>query len=200
MANEYTNLVALKAQLRLDPDDTTADALLTQAIATASRFVERLTGRRFWLDPAPVQRIYRPTLRAMRDHDGEHLLVDDIGSLDGLVVELGGPGSWTTTTNYETTPDNALTDLEPITALSRRTGEWDAGYGLSRVRVTARWGWPAIPDDVVQATQIQALRLYRRKDSPEGVLGSADWGVMRLGRVDPDVAGLLEALRLPGFG
>jgi hypothetical protein len=200
VADEYTTVADLKALLRIDVDDTTSDALLTRALASATKFVDRLTGRRFWLDPTPVARIYRPTLRSMRDRDGEHLLVDDIGSLDGLVVELGGAGSWTPTTDYEVTPPNALVDGEPVTALSRSTGEWDAGYGRSRVRVTARWGWPAVPDDVVQATQIQALRLYRRKDSPEGVLGSADWGVMRLGRVDPDVAGLLEGLRNPGFG
>jgi hypothetical protein len=68
-----------------------------------------------------------------------------------------------------------------------------------RVRVTAKWGWPAVPDTVVQATLIQASRLYRRKDSPEGVLGSAEWGTVRLGRVDPDVYALIQQLILPGM-
>jgi hypothetical protein len=51
-----------------------------------------------------------------------------------------------------------------------------------------------------EATLIQALRLYKRKDSPEGVLGSAEWGTVRVSRLDPDVAKLVESLVLPGFG
>ncbi|MDX2921298.1 hypothetical protein PV370_25695, partial [Streptomyces sp. NE06-03C] len=68
------------------------------------------------------------------------------------------------------------------------------------VQVTARWGWPAVPDEIVQATLIQAARLYKRKDSPEGVTGSAEWGVVRLSRRDPDVWALIEHYVLPGFG
>jgi hypothetical protein len=52
----------------------------------------------------------------------------------------------------------------------------------------------------VQATLIQAARLYRRKDSPEGVTGSAEWGVVRLPRIDPDVSALIKDLTLPGIG
>jgi hypothetical protein len=57
-----------------------------------------------------------------------------------------------------------------------------------------------VPDEVVQATLLQAGRLYRRKDSPEGVTGSADWGMVRLPRLDPDVMALIEPYMLPGFG
>jgi hypothetical protein len=44
------------------------------------------------------------------------------------------------------------------------------------------------------------MRLFRRKDSPEGVTGSAEWGVVRLSRRDPDVWVLIEPYILPGFG
>jgi hypothetical protein len=60
-----------------------------------------------------------------------------------------------------------------------------------RVRVTARWGWPSVPDGVAQAAALLAARLYRRKDSPEGVLGSSEWGAVRVARFDPDVEGLI---------
>jgi hypothetical protein len=44
------------------------------------------------------------------------------------------------------------------------------------------------------------MRLYKRKDSPEGVLGTAEWGgPVRLSRVDPDVAALLTPFVIPGM-
>ncbi|MER5355718.1 phage gp6-like head-tail connector protein [Kitasatospora sp. NPDC002551] len=198
MAHEYADLATVKAMLNLADADATSDALLTQALGAASRGIERLTGRRFWLDPAPVQRVYSLTGRVAADADGDRLVVDDIGGLDGLVVEIGSGATWSPVTGYLTAPDNAHLDGAPVTSLVLPTGRW-GGHG-TRVRVTARFGWPAVPDEVAQATQIQALRLYRRKDSPDGVTGSAEWGVVRLSRVDPDVAALVERLQLPGMG
>jgi hypothetical protein len=77
-------------------------------------------------------------------------------------------------------------------------GTW--GTATTRVRVTAKFGWPTVPDDIVQACLIQASRLFKRADSPEGVMGSSEWGVVRLSRRDPDVWALIEPYTLPGFG
>lgn len=199
MANEYADLATIKMHLNIETSDTTRDTLLSQALAAASRGIDRDVGRRFWLDPSVVQRTFNPLGRTVCDAGGERLLVNDIGSTTGLVVETGpAAGPWTAVTDYETAPDNALLDGRPVTALLRTSGTW--GSGTTRVRVTASWGWPAVPDEVLQATLIQAARLYRRKDSPEGVTGSAEWGVVRLSRVDPDVYALVRHFVLPGFG
>lgn len=198
MANEYSDLATLRLALGMDAGDTSRDTLLTKALTAASRSIDKATGRRFWLDPAPVVRTYRPGGRIVCEDDGEVLLVDDIGSIAGLVVETGSGSSWAALTGYESTPDNALTDGRPITGLLRVNGVW--GYATSRVRVTARFGWPTVPDEIVEATKIQASRLFKRKDSPEGVTGSAEWGVVRLSRRDPDVWNLIEQYVLPGFG
>lgn len=201
MAHEYVTLADLKPLLNLADDDTTSDAALTTAIAAASRGIERTTGRRFWLDAVADQRIYNPRGRVLVDDGGARLLVNDIGSAAGLVVEIGSTGGgWSAIGDYETGPDNALADAVPITELIRPASIWGWGDTRTRIRVTARFGWPAVPEEVVQATQIQALRLYRRKDSPDGVTGSAEWGVVRLSRIDPDVAALIEKLTLPGIG
>ncbi|AVH58665.1 MULTISPECIES: hypothetical protein [Streptomyces] len=197
MANEYVNIATLKASF--GTTDNARDDLLTAAIAAASRLIDRNTGRRFYLDAAISQRIYKPDGRALCKNDGELLIVDDIGSLTGLIVEVGSVGgTYTAITDYETTPENATPRGLPVTGLLRTGGSW--GRGISRVRVTAKWGWPAVPEEVAQAALIQASRLYKRKDSPEGVLGSADWGgALRLGRIDPDVFELTKHLTLPGF-
>lgn len=198
MANEYATLADLKSMAQVDVSDTTRDTLLNMALASASRGIDAMTGRRFYLDAAAGQRTFNPRGRVVRDVDGERLLVDDIGDAAGLVVETGSGGSWTAVTGFESAPDNALVRGRPITALLLTSGMWVTG--TSRVRVTARWGWPAIPDQVVQATLIQASRLFKRKDSPEGVTGSAEWGVVRLSRVDPDVYELIKHYIVPGFG
>jgi hypothetical protein len=197
VANEYADLGTLKRQLGLDDTDDSRDALLEQALTAASRSIDRACGRRFWLDGTTVQRIYRPHGRTVIEPDGTALLVDDIGSSTGLVVESGSAAAWSTLTGWEALPDNALAIGRPITGLLR-FGSW--GIGTNRVRVTARYGWPAIPDEIVQATLIQANRLFKRKDSPEGITGSAEWGVVRLSRRDPDVWNLIEPYVLPGFG
>jgi hypothetical protein len=201
VANEYADLATLKASLNIESADTSRDVLLNRALSSASRSIDKACGRRFWIDPAPVARRYNPYRRVVSEENGELLIVDDIGSESGLVVESGSGTSYTPVTNYETAPDNALLDGRPVTGLLRPFGIWTWRYSsTTRIRVTARFGWPAIPEDIVQATLIQAARFYRRKDSPEGVTGSAEWGVVRLSRRDPDVWALIENYILPGFG
>lgn len=197
MANEYADLAALKLRLSIETGDTTRDTLLNSALAAASRSIDKTTGRRFWLDAAPVARTFRVHGRVSREPDGDLLLVDDIGDAAGMTVERGGGTTWSAVSGYETAPENALADGLPLTGLRLLYGSW--GAGTARVRITARFGWPAVPDDIAEATLIQAARLYRRKDSPEGVMGSGEWGVVRLSRRDPDVWVLIEPFILPGF-
>ncbi|MFG2276969.1 phage gp6-like head-tail connector protein [Streptomyces chartreusis] len=198
MANEYVTLDELKAQLEIPLDDTTRDADLNRARASASRGIDNTTGRRFWLDPDPVARTYRLTGRVVCDDDGDLLLVDDIGDITGMTVERGSGGSFTAVTGYETSPDNALADGDAITGIRLVNGRW--GSATTRVRVTAKFGWPTVPEDIKQAAIIQASRLFKRAGSPEGVIGSSEWGVVRLSRRDPDVWALIEPYILPGFG
>jgi hypothetical protein len=194
----YTDLPTLR--LAVGVQDASSDTLLNQALSAACRSIDKHCGRRFYKDDAPSARIYRPGRRVTWDRDGELLLVDDIADTTGMIVESGTPvgNSWTAFTDYETHPDNALALGEPVTGLLRLAW-WFGGYGL-RIRVTAIWGWPAVPDNVVQAALIQAARFYRRKDSPEGVLGSADWGAIRVSRLDPDVQELLSDFCEPAIG
>lgn len=199
MAEEYVPRATFRKWLKLDDDDSEDNTLVDIALAGAVKWIHETTGRQFTLDAEPSARTYRGSGRTWWTNDGLHaLVVNDIGSMAGLVIEVGSTASgWSTVSGVDTSPDNALADGRPITALLRSVG-WPCG-GAQRVRVTARWGWPAVPDDVVQACLIQAARLYRRKDSPEGVMGSTEWGVVRVTRVDPDAKALLDPLCLPGF-
>lgn len=183
MANEYASLTELKTELRIT--DTVDDTELQSKLTSASRRVERDTGRRFYLDANTSARTYRPT-------HAELLLVDDIATATGLVVEVGRGTSWATVadTAYDLLPENAVADAVAIETLVRVDGCWPL-WGSTRVRVTAKWGWPAVPEEIKNATLLLAGRLFRRKDSLEGVKGFSDLGVIRVSRYDPDYDALI---------
>lgn len=199
----YGSLSDLKAMLNIA--DTARDTLLTNALTSASRQIDRLCGRRFYADGSTSQRIYSPMRREHWYVDGGGLMVDDISTATGLIIEegyqgyTGSPvGTWTDMSNdFVLMPDNAFALGFPVTAMRRAIGIIQDPYIL--VRVTANWGWPAVPDEINMAAEIQAARLYRRKDSPEGVLGNAEWGGIRVSRIDPDVQALVAPYVKGGF-
>jgi hypothetical protein len=72
------------------------------------------------------------------------------------------------------------------------------GEGL--VKVTGTWGFSTLPISIKQACIIQASRIYKRLDSPLGIAGFGDLGVMRVSnRLDPDVAQLVDAYKIVKF-
>lgn len=192
----YTTLALTRLSLNMAADDTTRDALLTQALAGAARSIDRYCSRRFYLDSSATARTFTitPHMVIRRGFDTV-LLVDDIGSTSGLIVEVGDGTTWTTLSGTGTYPDNALARLQAVTGVSSSSVSW---CSYRQARVTAVWGWPQVPTEVAQANLQQASRLYRRKDSPQGVMGSPDWGLIRVPNLDPDVKALL-APYTPGF-
>lgn len=139
--------------------------------------------------------------RVTQTQTGEQLLLlngFDIATSAGLTVATGSVGgTFTPLTTYSLYPDHAMVDGWPIEGLVQPVGIWVQLPGF-RVRVTAQWGWPSVPDDILQATLILARRLFSRKDSPSGVMGSAEW-VVNLAKSDPDVVKLTERYKLDGF-
>jgi hypothetical protein len=73
-------------------------------------------------------------------------------------------------------------------------------YGEATIKVTGTWGFAATPIQVTQATVIQASRIYKRLDSPLGII-SGELGSMRVGsRLDPDVAQLVDSFKIIRMG
>jgi hypothetical protein len=68
-----------------------------------------------------------------------------------------------------------------------------------QVEVTARWGWPSVPDDIEQATYILSADLYKRKDSIGGVLGLSELGAIRMSPLGRDITSMVRAYRREFF-
>lgn len=194
---DYATAAELKAFVRID--DTLDDAQIALALTAASRAVDNATHRQFGQVAAPEERFY--TAREDPVHDRWIVAVDDLMDTTGLTVAFDTEGDETYSTAitlWATRPVNAAQYNRPWHDLVLRppdgveVTDTDAG-----VRVTARWGWTAVPNAVKEATLLQASRLLSRRDSPFGVAGSPDAGseVRLLAKVDPDVEVALAPYR-----
>lgn len=207
VTNGYCTQAQVKADLGIG--DTADDALIDESIAAASRQIDAECGRRFWQDATVQTRLY---------HAENPLLVevDDISTLTGLVVksDVSGVGLYdltlAITTDFLAYPLNAdkETPVRPFEELRVVTGLTTSGLGFAcygtrpGVQVTAKFGWPAVPDDVTKACIIQATQLYKAKDAVFGAIALGDTGAAMRVRpgLNPQAAGLLDTYRKPAVG
>jgi hypothetical protein len=198
VVNGYITLAGLKNYLKID--DSVEDTLLEQIIESASRSIDRIANRRFYLDGTATARTYRPV-------GNMRVIIDDVGTTSGLILKTDPNSSgvyqttFTLNQDYIVEPTNALAKGRPInyltivggTAMSLPVNYWP------QVEVTARWGWPSVPDDIEQATYILSADLYKRKDSIGGVLGLSELGAIRMSPLGRDITSMVRAYRREFF-
>lgn len=198
ITNGYITEIELRGHFK-DAGDKLDTVLVERAISATSRAIDRHCGRHFWVDATVTTRTYRP------DCD-DIAWVHDISSTTGLVIktDTGGDGSWSTTwaaTDYELEPEDAAVDGWPwwrIRAVDRY--EFLTTNRRRHLQVTALFGWPAVPEDVKEAAILRAAAIFKRKEAPFGVAGFGEFGVVRIGRADPDVVELLGPYRRNDLG
>ncbi len=200
ITNGYTTLNAMKSYLSIS--DNSDDTILETMVESASRSIDRIANRRFYLDANATSRQYRA-------YNDVFAYVDDIGTTSSLVVAIDedGDGTFETTltlnTDYILDPLTAPSLSRPYTQLTmvNTTYTWPIFPGMFSnglrpgVQVTARWGWPSVPDDIEMACQILTADLYKRKDSPGGVLGLGDLGAIRMSPLGRDVTAMVRAYK-----
>ena len=195
VVNGYAALNDLKTALRIQ--DGVDDSLLEIALESASRLIDEYTMRNFY-NAGTATRVFVPS-------DDDCVAIDDAISISSIAVSTllnkTFDQTWTTA-EYQLEPLNNVVDgLSgwPYTRI-RAVGVWEFPYDeddeIATVQVTGVWGWSAVPTAVKQATIIQAMRIFKRLDSPLGVISSPDTGYFRVStRIDPDVAMLLNSYR-----
>lgn len=189
MANEYLTVMELKNSAEL-VGTAFADYDIQKAISAASRGIDEYTGRFFFTS---VGTRYYTAAEAC------HLDIDDLSTAGVVTTDQDGDGvyetSWTVNTDYTFAPLNGPTDGKPYEEIrvhpyaGQRFPCFPAG-----VSVAGTFGWPAVPDPIIEATTIIATKLVKRKrDAPFGIVGvGIDNFAVRIARTDPDVAFLLD--------
>src|SRR3972149_1663132 len=156
-----TDAYATEAEYRSrgGQSDATDTTLLDALLGAVSRLIDRESERFFGIDAAVVARLY--------DGNGlTRLYIDDVGTATGLIVKVdldddyaftGADETLTEGTHYWIGPGNAElgSEVSPfrfldIVPANGRLSVWPSG--LRKVQVTAKFGWPAVPAAIKEAT------------------------------------------------
>lgn len=177
LGDPYVTLTQLKE--RVDIADTIDDAQITRALASATEEINRHCGRQFNDAESASARRFKPSTCA-------RVLVDDFHTTTDLVVESSTDGiTWTawSASDYELEPADGVVDGLPgwpfwkIVAVGSRAFTRDR---RPTVRVTARWGWAAVPANVVEACELIASESFKMNSAPFGVAGYGEFGPIRV--------------------
>ena len=192
----YTTLQEVKDILRLT--DSVDDSLLETCIESASRQIDSHCERVFTSGTAT--RVYSPQSSYITE-------IDDLITLTSIKTSSDANGTFDTTwtsTDYQLEPLNGLSgsSYSPYTHI-RAVGDFlfptvnfPSSEGEATVQVTGTFGYKeTVPVDIKQACNLLAIRQFKRYDSPLGVAGFGDIGVVRVSRVDPDIEALLGPYR-----
>lgn len=111
-----------------------------------------------------------------------------LGTGLNYTLKLGSPGNYEDNFNV-----NAAGTPRPYTQLQVLMGEpgSNSAFGgwlpfiwpytmLNRVQIITTWGWPVIPPSVQQASMLLCADLFKSKDAPWGIAGTAETGLMRV--------------------
>lgn len=186
----YATLLQIKSAIGIS--DGIDDPMLEMAIESASRQIDSYTERYFY-NAGTATKIFAPL-------DEWVCPTEDFITLTQVQTSEDGE-SWDTTwgtEDWQAEPLNGragglVTSYTQIRAIENYLFPYRQGEAT--VRLTGTWGWSAVPIAITQATVILASRIFKRLDSPLGII-SGELGSMRVGfRLDPDVQHLIEPYR-----
>jgi len=175
----YATLAELKAWLGIPDSKTDKDAELTRRLTSASDDINRWTNRQFGQLTTLTERTFRPGPSGVDVHD--------FWDLTGLVIT---PYLGTTAgTNWDVTqlqfePLDGIVDMVPGWPYNRICLSVDSHplwanlfYSASTLKITAKWGWAAVPSNINTACLLLASQDNKSKDTPFGVAGFGDYAV-----------------------
>lgn len=180
LGDPYVELADAKKYLSLQDEDA-YDDLIQDAMNTASREIEDHCSRQFNRVDSAVPRVFIPD-------DPVFAYVADFYSTDDLVIDTDPQYDG----SFSETWDAADYELRPLDGVVGGVPGWPYYKvvpkgaklfpcdGKARLRITAKWGWSAVPAPVRQAAKILLAESFQLKDAPLGVAGMGEFGVIRV--------------------
>jgi len=152
-ANLYASVAEFRDRMGIT--NTEADWQLDRALQTASRWIDRVLGRRFFTTDSDEIRYYTAweSFYELRPED-------DILSVTELATDNNGYNVhetvWTVGADYHLEPINALVNGEPYTAICKSwwTGRYSLPSYTNAVKVTGKFGYCTLAN---VPAQIRAL-------------------------------------------
>jgi len=185
--NDVKNALGL-GTAAMTPEDDEID----QVVNSVSRAIDDACGRFFYSAAGTV--LYTA-------EDFLYLPIDDFSAITAVVIDEQNTGTpnvtLTTGTDYRPEGTSAIPGF-PYTAIRITSfGTKTLPVGVTEgVSVRGTRGFAAVPQPIVAATLLQCVRTHARRNSPYGVAGSPDGGIIRLlSRLDPDVELMIRPYR-----
>jgi hypothetical protein len=191
LTNAYCTLAEVKVSDILKFTDTSHDATLEKVINGVSRKIDNYCGRHFF---QVTETRYFTAVQSWR------ISIDDIYTASGLALytDDGADGTYENTwatTDYKLLPTNALTKGLPYTSIERTAlGSYTFPRYREGIKLTASYGWAAVPDPVKLACLMQVNRIWKRFATPLGQSTSSAVGQLNLSipKLDHDIMNMLN--------
>lgn len=145
------------------------DPTLQGYLDAASTGLSNACGRQWVVAPATA------TARSFQPYGcSRRLIIHDCTSITS-VVDNGT--TLVAGTDYQAEPLNNISDAGetvPYYKLVRPYSDWYSANGFASVVVTAKWGWAAIPYQIVEACKVLGKELCNNQDVKFGIVAAAD--------------------------
>lgn len=187
ITNGYATLDQIKVRLDIDLDDEADDPILESIVEAISRSIDEQAGRRFWVDDNDVTKYFETDDPGVLFFSGI-----DLVSITTLKTDEDGDGTFERTwssSDYLLYPLNAAADSKPYGWIETApAGNYAFPTGKKAIEISGKFGYPAVPKPIKEATLLQSERLWKRKDAIFGIAGSGEMGQMTtIVELDPDV-------------
>lgn len=173
IGDPYVSLDELKDYLKMTGKDQ-YDDVLQDALASVTTEIEAKCNRQFNRATDASQRSYYPDSHCVAKVHDFYVTTDLAVALNGVTLVQD--------TDFELQPLDGVVDGKPgwpywvIKLINGRRFNRSANLGGAPLKVTARWGWAAVPAPIKQATMIMAAETFQIKDAPFGVAGMDAFG------------------------
>lgn len=148
--DEYKTWIAVRGLSGAVGTDTSDDSVIEILIEAASRYIDRETGRRFFLNASDETRYYTP-----EDDDAYSIEIDPLSSITSVSVDYAGTRSYTAlvAADYDLLPENAALEKMPYTCIEINSMLSTAYFPHYKkaVEVIGKFGWPVCPMPIKEA-------------------------------------------------
>lgn len=157
--DEYKNYIAVRGLSGAVGDDVSDDSVIEDLIEAVSRFIDRQSGERFYVDSSDT--VYYYTAQ-----EGYEMRLPSFASITTVAVDYNNTRTYTnlTASDWEALPDNYLAEGKSINGLailptsSAYFPTWRRG-----IKVTGKRGWSAVPPDIKDACLSAVQNIYSNR-------------------------------------